>query len=138
MNSARNLVDEIASIGALDRQRSNGQDGEGMDDRMDFDSKHQHLQGGAIPVSAPNHLSGSALKLVVVNRAARDDLANRLNEAKNCFLDLCERQLSDLLDAAPSGSQTDIEDVDKLLVEMRAVRRCMETMVAIEKALAES
>lgn len=63
--------------------------------------------------------------------------ANRLHELKQTLLDLCERQLNDLLDAAPAGQQQDIEDVDKLLVEMRSLRQGMETIVAIEGVLDE-
>lgn len=64
--------------------------------------------------------------------------ANRLHELKQTLLDLCERQLNDLLDAAPAGQQQDIEDVDKLLVEMRSLRQGMETIVAIQGALDQS
>ena len=60
--------------------------------------------------------------------------ANRLQETKSSLLDLCSRQLNDLLDEAPSD-QKDVEDVDQLLSEMQAVRRSMETMVAFERAL---
>ena len=63
--------------------------------------------------------------------------ADRLHEAKSSLLDLCARQLNDLLDEAPS-EQKDIEDVDELLSEMQAVRRSMETIVAIERALHDS
>lgn len=64
--------------------------------------------------------------------------ASRLHELKQILLDLCERQLNDLLDAAPAGQQQDIEDVDKLLVEMRSLRQGMETIVAIQGALDQS
>lgn len=64
--------------------------------------------------------------------------ASRLHELKQTLLDLCERQLNDLLDAAPAGQQQDIEDVDKLLVEMRSLRQGMETIVAIQGALDQS
>lgn len=62
-------------------------------------------------------------------------LANRLHELKASLLDLCERQLNDLLDAAPAGRQQDIEDVDKLLAEMRSLRQGMETIVAIQDVI---
>ena len=57
-----------------------------------------------------------------------------LNEIKSNLLDLCDRQLNDLLDSAPS-EQRDVEDIEKLLDEMRGVQRSMETVVAIETAL---
>lgn len=62
----------------------------------------------------------------------------RLHELKQTLLDLCERQLNDLLDAAPAGQQQDIEDVDKLLVEMQSLRQGMETIVAIQSVLDQS
>lgn len=64
--------------------------------------------------------------------------ANRLHELKQTLLDLCERQLNDLLDATPDGQQQDIDDVDKLLVEMQSLRQGMETIVAIKGVLDES
>ena len=57
-----------------------------------------------------------------------------LNEIKSNLLDLCDRQLNDLLDSAPS-EQRDVEDIEKLLDAMRGVQRSMETVVAIETAL---
>lgn len=61
--------------------------------------------------------------------------ASRLQDTKMVLMDLGERQLSDLLDMDHSNSQTDVEDIDKLLAEMHTVRRCMETVVSIERAL---
>lgn len=54
------------------------------------------------------------------------------------LLELCDRQLIDLIDAAPSGSESDIEDVEKMLSEISSVYRCMKTLVAIEAARIES
>lgn len=59
-------------------------------------------------------------------------------EIKLNLLELCDRQLIDLIDAAPSGSESDIEDVDKMLSEISAVYRSMKTLVAIEAATIEN
>lgn len=61
-----------------------------------------------------------------------------LYETKLNLLELCDRQLIDLIDAAPSGSESDIEDVEKMLSEISAVYRCMKTLVAIEAAKIET
>lgn len=63
--------------------------------------------------------------------------ASRLHGVKASLVDLCDRQLNDLVDAGPS-EQKDVEDIDNLLEEMRSVRRCMETVTAIERALNSS
>ena len=64
-------------------------------------------------------------------------LATGLKDTKNALWDLCERQLNDLHDSTPSD-QRHLEDIDKLLGEMQLVRRCMETMILFEHAVAEA
>merc|ERR1711967_117150 len=102
---------------------------------MDGQNGKMLLQGGALPVSAPNSLASKLLKVTVADAAAQDDLSNRLYETKSSLLDLCSRQLNDLLDEAPSDQKDIARDIDELLSEMQVVRRSMETMVAIERAL---
>ncbi|KAK5958211.1 hypothetical protein OHC33_000053 [Knufia fluminis] len=137
MNAAKHLSDEIGQIGALDRRRIGRGSGMSVDGQAETQIDGRLPQGGAMPVSPPTNQASKLLKVIVADAAAKEDLSNRLHEAKSSLLDLCARQLNDLLDEAPS-EQKDIEDVDELLSEMQAVRRSMQTMVAIERALHDS
>lgn len=153
INAARQLYQEIGRISELGSQRS-GRASASVDGQMDGQNGKMLLQGGALPVSAPNSLASKLLKVTVADAAAQDDLcefprymysdpaddhaANRLYETKSSLLDLCSRQLNDLLDEAPSDQKDIARDIDELLSEMQVVRRSMETMVAIERALHDS
>lgn len=134
ISTARRIFHEIGQLGSPDRHRPGFGSGASAEyDESNVDEQ-RFSQGGALPVSPPNSLAGKLLKIVVAEDSAKADLAIRLVEIKSNLHDLSERQLNDLLDEAPS-EQKDIEDVDKLLSEMRTVRRCMETVVALERAL---
>lgn len=80
INSAQHLVDEIARIGALDRQRSAGHgsghgSGHGETNVHMYDEgESQQSQGRALPVSPPNSLAGKLLKVLVADNGAKEDL----------------------------------------------------------------
>lgn len=76
INSAQHLVDEIARIGALDRQRSSGHTSgsAAQHDQMEYEHDGQPVHGGALPVSAPNDLAAKLLKVVVADESAKQDL----------------------------------------------------------------
>lgn len=76
INSAQHLVDEIARIGALDRQRPSGHTSgtASHNDQMEFENDDQVVHRGALPVSAPNDLAAKLLKVVVVDESAKQDL----------------------------------------------------------------
>lgn len=144
IESAKRLKHEVTRIG----KRSGSASVDDVQDDMEIQSE---LQAGAVPVSAPDNMRQESLHLTFANSAAQEDLgklvynqyyrdadisaATRLQETKEKLLDLCQRQLDDLLDDPPSGSQTDIEDVESLVSEMKGVKRCMETVVGLERAL---
>ncbi|KAJ9651909.1 hypothetical protein H2198_008838 [Neophaeococcomyces mojaviensis] len=137
INTARHLADDVARIGALSRHRFNGRGSETDNDRSRDEVEERHSsQVGALPVSAPNSIADKLLNVYVADEKTREELSNRLQEIKSNLLDLCERQLNDLLDETSlDGTQAEVEDADKLLAEMRTVRRSMETVVALEQAL---
>lgn len=61
---------------------------------------------------------------------------DRLREIKSNLKDLCERQLNDLEDEGSSPtSGPELEDVDKLIAEMRIVERSMQTVLDLQRAL---
>ncbi|KAK5087387.1 hypothetical protein LTR70_000287 [Exophiala xenobiotica] len=136
VDAAKHLYHETGRISELDSQRC-VRGPMSVDDQTDGQEGKSLPQGGALPVSAPNSLASKLLKVTVTDAAAKEDLSNRLHEAKSSLRDLCSRQLNDLLDEAPSDQKA-VEDVDVLLSEMQAVRRSMETLVAIERALHDS
>lgn len=75
INAARRLADEIARIGALDRQRPTGRAlSEGAGAQSDLMNDTETSGGGALPVSPPNSLSGKLLRVVVSDPPAKQEL----------------------------------------------------------------
>lgn len=77
INAARRLADEIARIGALDRQRSTGRassEGAGAGAQSDLMNDIETSGSGALPVSPPNSLSGKLLRVVVSDPPAKEEL----------------------------------------------------------------
>lgn len=75
INAARRLADEIARIGTINRHRSSGTiPSEGTDIQADSADYTEASQGGALPVSPPNSLSGKLLRVVVSDSPAKEEL----------------------------------------------------------------
>lgn len=139
INKIRQLVSDIARVGSLDPPRST---------RTQEDLGTPASR--ALAVSPPETLEGRILKVIVKDNLTKEELgqfivapltptdtilASRLYDTKLNLLELCDRQLEDLIAAESNGSSREVEDADKLFAEMTGVFHCMEAIASIERVL---